>query len=99
MNIRLACACIYWLGIFIFGVPRCGSTLVERIIVSGKKFIPLGEETGIIGNFVTSKILEKNSLDLGDANDISKARLRLDKQLWYKAKKMYSNFDAIYKAY
>ena len=36
---------------------------------------------------------------LGDANDISKARLRLDKQLWYKAKKMYSNFDAIYKAY
>ena len=36
---------------------------------------------------------------LGDANDISKARLRLDKQLWYKAKKMYSNFDDIYKAY
>ena len=36
---------------------------------------------------------------LGDSNDTSKARYRLDKQLWYKAKKMYSNFDAIYKAY
>ena len=36
---------------------------------------------------------------LGDSNDTSKARYRLDKQLWYKAKKMYSNFDDIYKAY
>ena len=36
---------------------------------------------------------------LGDANDISKARLRLDKQLWYKAKRMFKNFDDIYKAY
>ena len=65
--------------IFIFGVPRCGSTLVERIIVSGKDFIPLGEETGIIGNFVTSKILEKHSLDLGDADDIRNELLSLYK--------------------
>ena len=36
---------------------------------------------------------------LGDSNDTSKARYRLDKQLWYKAKKMYSNFDDIFKAY
>ena len=36
---------------------------------------------------------------LGDSNDTSKARYRLDKQLWYKAKKIFSNFDDIYKAY
>ena len=36
---------------------------------------------------------------LGDSNDTSKARYRLYKQLWYKAKKMYSNFDDIFKAY
>ena len=36
---------------------------------------------------------------LGDSNDTSKARSRLDKQLWYKAKNMYSNFDDIWKAY
>ena len=34
--------------IFIIGVPRCGSTLIEKIIASGKKYIPIGEETGII---------------------------------------------------
>ena len=27
--------------IFIVGVPRCGSTLLEKIIGSGKKFFPL----------------------------------------------------------
>ena len=36
---------------------------------------------------------------LGDSNDTSKARYRLDTKLWYKAKKKFSNFDDIYKAY
>ena len=36
---------------------------------------------------------------LRDSNDTSKARYRLDTQLWYKAKKKFSNFDDIYKAY
>ena len=34
--------------IFIIGVPRCGSTLIEKVIASGKRYIPIGEETGII---------------------------------------------------
>ena len=34
--------------IFIIGVPRCGSTLIEKIIASGSQYIPIGEETGII---------------------------------------------------
>ena len=58
--------------IFIVGVPRCGSTLLERIIVSGKKNIPIGEETTVIGNFIPAKVLEKQSLNLGEANTIRK---------------------------
>ena len=38
--------------IFIFGLPRSGSTLVEKIVASGPKFLPIGEETGIFGFFV-----------------------------------------------
>ena len=45
--------------IFIIGVPRSGSTLVEKIIGSGSKSIPMGEETAVLENFVNSKILEK----------------------------------------
>ena len=36
---------------------------------------------------------------LRDSNDTSGARSRLDKQLFYKAKKVFSNFDDIYKAF
>jgi len=56
--------------IFIIGVPRCGSTLLERIIVSGEKNIPIGEETGVIGHFIPSKVLKKQSLNLGTDEDI-----------------------------
>ena len=56
--------------IFIVGVPRCGSTLVERIIGSGKKTIPIGEETTIVGHFIPSKVLEKQSLNLGNVANI-----------------------------
>ena len=58
--------------IFIIGVPRCGSTLLEKIIGSGKNFFPLGEETGVLENYINAKILEKKSLNLGDAEDIRK---------------------------
>jgi len=51
--------------IFIVGVPRCGSTLVEKIIASGKEFLPMGEETGIIGLIVKDFIVNKSEeLDL-----------------------------------
>ena len=56
--------------IFIIGVPRCGSTLVEKIIGSGKKFVPMGEETTVFENYVNSKILQRKSLNLGDAVDV-----------------------------
>jgi hypothetical protein len=36
---------------------------------------------------------------LRDSNDTNKARARLDKQLFYRAKKVFSNFDDIYKAF
>lgn len=34
--------------IFIVGIPRCGSTLLENIIYSGPTEVPRGEETGVI---------------------------------------------------
>jgi len=50
--------------IFIVGVPRCGSTLIEKVIASGKNSIPIGEETAIVSLFVGQKIAEKKSLIL-----------------------------------
>ena len=58
--------------IFIIGVPRCGSTLLEKIIASGKKLIPMGEETSVLENFFTKKVLEKQSLNLGEVTTIRK---------------------------
>ena len=51
--------------IFIVGVPRCGSTLVEKIITSGVQSIPDGEEVGILSTFVKKKIIESQSLSSG----------------------------------
>ena len=56
--------------IFIVGVPRCGSTVVERIIGSGKKLIPVGEETGVIRKYIQQKILKKKSFNLGTTKEI-----------------------------
>ena len=42
--------------IFIVGVPRCGSTLIEKIIASGSKYITIGEETSILDVFMRQKI-------------------------------------------
>ena len=49
--------------IFIVGVPRCGSTLVEKIIASGTKSLPTGEEIGVIGTFVKKKLIKKQFLN------------------------------------
>ena len=57
--------------IFIVGVPRCGSTLVEKIIGSGKNYIPSGEEIGVIGSYVIAKVLEKESLNLGSSEEVA----------------------------
>ena len=63
--------------IFIFGVPRSGSTLIERIIGSGKEYIPIGEETGIVGNFIPTKVLEKKSLNLGKTNELKEELMEM----------------------
>ena len=56
--------------IFIIGVPRCGSTMLEKIIASGKKLVPMGEETSVLENFFTQKVVEKQSLNLGNLKTI-----------------------------
>ena len=76
--------------IFIVGVPRCGSTLVEKIIASGKEMIPIGEETSVLENFVNAKILEKKSLNLGNANDLRSELLSIYKDKGLISKK-YNN--------
>jgi len=54
--------------IFIIGVPRCGSTLIEKIIGSGKESIPMGEEVVVLEHFINKKVFEKKSLNLGEAD-------------------------------
>ena len=54
--------------IFIIGVPRSGSTLIEKIIASGSQHIPIGEETGVIDTVVTNTINQKKSLNLNIEN-------------------------------
>ena len=66
--------------IFIIGVPRCGSTLVEKIIGSGMKFVPMGEETAVLENFINAKILEKQSLNLGNVLDVRNELSNIYKQ-------------------
>ena len=78
--------------IFIVGVPRCGSTLVEKIIASGAKFVPMGEETSVLEEFVTAKILKNKSLNLGDANDIRNELSNIYKQRGLIAEKFDNTF-------
>ena len=68
--------------IFIVGVPRCGSTLVEKIIASGANYIPTGEETAIISSFVNHKLLKKQSLNF----EIENFRIKLYEM--YKQKRL-----------
>ena len=50
--------------IFIVGVPRSGSTLVEKIIGSNSSHIQMGEETEILNSYLKKQnILNGNSLD------------------------------------
>ena len=51
--------------IFIVGVPRCGSTMIEKVIASGKKNISIGEETAIISFYVGEKMVAEESFETG----------------------------------
>jgi len=55
--------------IFIVGVPRCGSTLIEKVIASGDKQVPEGEETGIFHSFAKD-IISKSQLSILDINNL-----------------------------
>ena len=55
--------------IFIIGVPRSGSTLVEKIIASGDSYIPIGEETHIFHSFIEN-IIKKNQSQITDIDII-----------------------------
>ena len=57
--------------IFIIGFPRCGSTLVEKIIASSNKNIPIGEETNILTSFIGKKLNQNKSLNSDIENDRS----------------------------
>jgi len=54
--------------IFIIGVPRSGSTLVEKVLASGPLSIPIGEETGVISFYAAPNILAKKSIKLNIKN-------------------------------
>ena len=78
--------------IFIFGVPRCGSTLLEKIIASGKKSIPMGEETSVLENFFTKKVLEKQRkiFRVQDTKD-----LKLEELTWVKNRVIAEFFEKL----
>ena len=49
--------------IFIVGVPRCGSTLIEKVIASGPDNILMGEEVGVINYVVGKRVVKKESIN------------------------------------
>jgi hypothetical protein len=53
--------------IFIMGLPRSGTTLVENIILSANKTIKSGEEAGVVGKVFYSKQLIKDY----DSNELN----------------------------
>ena len=71
--------------IFIVGVPRCGSTLVEKIIGSGSQNVVTGEEIGAISILVKQNIIKKKSV-YERVNDIKIEILEK-----YKQKKLIQN--------
>ncbi len=76
--------------IFIIGVPRCGSTIVEKIITSGEQKIHSGEETGVLTNFIKQNV--NDGIDI--LRDIENFEIKLyhkfeDKGLLSKESKYY----------
>ena len=65
--------------IFIVGIPRCGSTLVEKVIASSTKYIPIGEETNIFRDFV-KQMINQNSFSNLDIRDTQSKIIKKFKQ-------------------
>ena len=58
--------------IFIVGLPRCGSTLIEKVITSGTKHIAIGEETEIF-NFLIHQGSQAKILEAYQQRDLIQA--------------------------
>ena len=65
--------------IFIVGIPRCGSTLVEKVIASSTKYISIGEETNIFRDFV-KQMINQNSFSNLDIRNVQSKIIKKFKQ-------------------
>jgi len=79
--------------IFIIGMPRSGSTLLEGIISSGKEKIPNGGETAIINWAVLKSVREENSKLLFNQNEIIIDYKKISKDIFEK----YENLNLLKK--
>jgi len=52
--------------IFIVGLPRSGSTILEKILISGDKHIISGEETGILNNIIKKRLIVEGNIKTND---------------------------------
>ena len=68
--------------IFIVGVPRTGSTLIEKIIGSGPEKVRIGEETGIIAAEIKKKIF----LDKSQKFNLKDLQIKIEER--YKEKEL-----------
>ena len=68
--------------IFIVGVPRSGSTLIEKVIGSGPNNIPMGEEIGIFNFLMGEIIVAKKTL----SNELENLNSKVIKM--YKSKEL-----------
>ena len=66
--------------IFVVGVPRCGSTLIEKVIASGKTQMAIGEETGILSLIIGQRVTQKNSI-LSDLKGLKETWMMFGRQL------------------
>jgi len=76
--------------IFIVGVPRCGSTLIEKVIASGEKKISIGEETAIISSVVGEHIKNKKLLN----EELENVKIKIVEK--FKEKKLLKKNDNVF---
>jgi len=76
--------------IFIFGLPRSGSTLIENIIASSSDNIFVGEESDIINSYFKEKILKNKNINFNDQD------IQLDIINAYKKKNLIKDNSSIF---
>jgi len=76
--------------IFIFGLPRSGSTLIENIIASSSDSIFVGEESDIINSYFKEKILKNKNINFNNQD------IQLDIINAYKKKNLIKDNSSIF---